>query len=40
MQSTLRAALEKISLEDLQRDEGSMEAWLDSLSTAPVRALD
>jgi Rrf2 family protein len=29
LQATLRSALEAVSLEDLQRDEASMAAWLD-----------
>ena len=36
MQSSLRSVLEKVSLEDLRRDEGAMEAWFDSLSAAAV----
>jgi DNA-binding IscR family transcriptional regulator len=33
---TLRGALERISLEDFQRDEPSMTAWLDSVSPLAV----
>jgi Rrf2 family protein len=36
MQSTLRTALERISLEDLRRDERSMSDWLHSVSSPVV----
>ncbi len=36
MQSTLRTALERVSLEDLRRDEHPMKAWLNSASSPLV----
>lgn len=36
VQQTLRTTLERISLEDLQRDEHAMTAWLDPLSLTPT----
>ena len=37
LEGTVRGALERISLEDLRRDEDSMTTWLDALSPPAVR---
>ena len=39
VQTALRTTLERISLEDLRRDERAMTSWLDPVTLAPVASL-